>query len=186
MSFKTPTKSNLATGAGYAVGAAGGGFATRAVVSAIAKPANEATPTGDELNKKGIYHGLAALLGFAGFAFAYANNAPSLVQGAAIGTAAINTLDCISTFVKKGDIEVPNTTAGKAIKNGLGLGCACSDYQNQGTAERAVYYPSLNQPTTANLTWDELRAMRDNMVDQRGINPLLQVNDNAWKQALSA
>lgn len=177
MKFSKPKSSDIGTSA-VMVGAAGlGAIGTRAIVDAVAKPAIEATPTQSELNKKMIFQGVAAAIGLATFACVSGNDtSATAIKGAALGTAVVNVLDLTAGLIKKDGVTLPNNVAGNALRAGLGLGCPCQS----GVAE-SRYYPTLNQPVYDNLTWDQLRAIRDANIDAQD-TPLLNVtNDSAWQ-----
>lgn len=150
------------------------GFGTRAIISMATEPK---TGTAIESGKKRFAQGAALVVGILGFAAVKGSDTPAIaMKSAALGTALINGMDLLADVFKSDAATLPDNTVGKVVRAGLGLGCPCQS----GVAE-SRYYPSLNQPVYDNLTWDQLRAIRDANIDAQD-TPLLNVtNDSAWQ-----
>lgn len=177
---------NLKKNAGnafVAVGAgAGGAFAGRMIAETVGAP--ESGPIDDKKwaaakKRHNIARGVLVAFGIAGFAAVKGDTTLGVaIKSAALGNAIVSALDLASNLLEKKANELPNDTAGRALRAGLGLGCSC----NSGTVENR-HYPTLAQPISdpmEGLTMDERIAYRNAMLAKNNVNPLLQVNDNAW------
>ncbi len=185
MKFKKPSGGDIGTSAASVGAGVASGFGSRAIIDAATKPAIEGAPTKTELNWKMGGQAFAIVLGL-GVAAATSGNdtGAQLTKGAGVGMAVVNVIDLAATYAKRNDLLTTNTTATRVLRSGLGLGCPC----NSGAAVENRYYPSLAQPIIdpmEGMTMSERISYRDGMLGRNGVNPLLQVNDNAWQAIAS-
>lgn len=183
---------NLKQNAGMAIVAGGAGvggaFAGRMLADSIGSPnGGQITETflANARKRLNITRGVMVAFGIAGFAAVKGTDTVSTaIKSAALGNAIVNGLDLAADLLKSEANALPNNTAGKALRAGLGLGCPC----NGGVAENR-YYPSLAQPIIdpmEGMTMSERISYRDAMLGRSGANPLLQVNENAWQTAIAS
>jgi|GEM_PF-1613340 len=184
---------NLKQNAGTAIVAGGAGvggaFAGRMLADSFGSPTGgqQVTETflANARKRLNIARGVMVAVGIAGFAAVKGDDTVSTaIKSAALGNAIVNGLDLASDLLKSEANALPNNTAGKALRAGLGLGCPC----NSGTVEER-YYPSLAQPIIdpmEGMTMSERISYRDAMLGINSGNPLLQVNDNAWRSAIAS
>ncbi|MEO4005798.1 hypothetical protein [Flavobacterium sp. CAU 1735] len=176
MEFKKPKSKDVAPVAGAVIAGAGGGFATRAIIDSVTKPAIEAAPTQKELDTKKWAQGGVALASLVALMFVSGNDtAAQVTKGALAGTAIVNGLDFAAAAFKK-EGALPANKMGDFVRSGLGLGCGCQTGQTD-----SGWHQALNQPSYDGYTWEEISAIRDANLDRANTTLLSTGNSDAWK-----